>query len=177
MKAKRVTEKNKDGEYYVFYRTTLDYVTPMAFQNSITMVADFEGNMINNLYNMSPNYRTKEVHICVFPMESTTEIILFIDSKDKVYRRFYKQFNKLAHEDKLLALTYIIFIYSEDIFFSKEIDAEILRSKTLKEASRVSTDIISDSPLTDGLSFALKNFSLDNRHEIPNILSERFKLR
>lgn len=176
-KAKRVNEKNKSGEYYVFYRDTLDYVTPMAFQNSITMVADLEGNMINNIYNMSPNYHTKEVHISVFPMDNKTEIIMFIDTKDKVYRNFYRQFKKLKHEDKLLTIAYIIFIYSEDIFFSKDIDDDILTSEALRKASRVSTDVVSDSPMIDGLSIALQNFNLDKRHEIPNILSERYKLR
>lgn len=59
------------------------------------MVCDFEDEVINDIYNMNPDYHTKEIHIAVFPLEQESIIMLFIDARDRRYRKFYKQLNKL----------------------------------------------------------------------------------
>lgn len=80
------------------------------------MVCDFEDDVINDIYNMSPDYHTKEIHIAVFPLEQESIIMLFIDARDKRYRKFYKQLNKLPLEEQLSAINYIIFSYSENVY-------------------------------------------------------------
>ena len=118
-KAKRAIEKNSTSDYYVCYYEKLDYVVPIAFQASLAMVMDFEGKIINDIYNPSAKYVIQNIHISILPLKTETIIVMFIEDGDTRYRRFYKQFNKLPLEDKLAVLTYIIFLYSEDIYFSK----------------------------------------------------------
>lgn len=67
---------------------------------------------------------------------------MFIEDGDKRYRQFYKQFKKLPLEDKLAALTLIMFLYSEDMYFSKSIEKEILESEVLCEVGKTGQEII-----------------------------------
>ena len=87
-RAKRIEKKGWENEYYLFYYQKLDYVVPVAFQSNVALLIDFEGATINDIYNTSPDYHIKAVHICVFPLEKSSVIMMFIDSKDKRYRPF-----------------------------------------------------------------------------------------
>lgn len=42
------------------------------------MVCDFEDEVINDIYNMNPDYHTKEIHIAVFPLEQESIIMRFL---------------------------------------------------------------------------------------------------
>ena len=175
-KAKRAIEKNSTSDYYVCYYEKLDYVVPIAFQASMAMVMDFEGNIINDIYNPSSKYVIQNIHISILPLKTETVIVMFIEDGDKRYRRFYKQFNKLPLEDKLAALTYIIFLYSEDIYFSKSIEKEVIESQALCGAGRTTQDMFSPLPFLNPLETLKDSHDLNKRHEIPNLLSEKYKL-
>ena len=114
----------------------------------------------------------------VLPMASRVAniIVMFIEDGDKRYRQFYKQFNKLTLEDKLAALTLIMFMYSEDMYFSKSIENEVRESKALCEAGKTGQDIVSFTPFFDPMKILRESHSLDKRHDIPNLLSEKYKL-
>ena len=175
-KAKKALEKNSSVDYYVCYYEKLNYVVPIAFQSSLALAVDFNGNIINNIHNPSPKYRIQDIHISILPLKSETVILMFIENGDKHYRQFYKQFKKLSLEDKLAALTLIMFLYSEDMYFSKSIEKEVRESNTLCEAGKIGADIISFTPFFDPLEILKKSYSLDKRYEIPNLLSEKYKL-
>lgn len=176
-KAKKSLSPKKQDDYYVCYYEVLDYVVPIAFQNSIALVFDFEGNVINDIYNPSPEYEIKNINICVFPLESTSVIMLFIDEGDKRYRKFYKQFNKLNLEDKLSALTFIMFAYSEDIYFSKTVEKEVIENQKLCDIGKSSTEIVSLTPYFNPLDVIKETYDLNRRNSIPNLLSEKYKVR
>ncbi|SJZ82343.1 hypothetical protein [Selenihalanaerobacter shriftii] len=176
-RAKRVDNKGWEKEYYLFYHQKLDYVVPIAFQSNITLLVDFEGNIINDLYNMSSQYKTRDIHICVFPLEKSSVIMMFVDSKHKRYRRFYRQFRKLSHEDKLAAVNYIIFNFSEELYINKEVNKQVLDDKKLIEAGRKTVDIISSEPIDNPKLIARKNFDFSLMHEVPNLLLEKYKIR
>ena len=91
----------------LFCYEKLNYVVPVAFQGSITLIVDLDGNIINNIYNKDDKYRTQDVHICIFPLKEKSVVMMFIDSNSKRYRNFYKKFNKLSHNDKLSLINYI----------------------------------------------------------------------
>ena len=175
-KAKRAIEKNSTSDYYLCYYEKLDYVVPIAFQASLAMVMDFEGNIINDIYNPSSKYAIQNIHISILPLKTETVIVMFIEDGDTRYRRFYKQFNKLPLEDKLAALTYIIFLYSEDIYFSKSIEKEVIESQALCGAGRTTQDMFSPLPFLNPLETLKDSHDLNKRHEIPNLLSEKYKL-
>ena len=126
-------------------------------------MVDFEGNMINNIYNPSPEYVIQNIHISILPLKTETVITMFIEDGDKRYRRFYKQFNKLPLEDKLAALTYIIFLYSEDMYFSKSIEKEVAKSQTLCNAGQTSQNMLSPTPFFDPFE------TLKVSHDLSNI--------
>lgn len=176
-KAKNAIAKNHTSDYYVCYHEKLDYVVPIAFQASLALIFDFEGNIINDTFYSNPDYKIQNINICIFPLEKETVIIMFIESGDKRYRKFYKQFNKLSLDDKLLALTFIMFAYSEDMYFSKSIEKDILSSPQLCEAGCAGQDILSLIPVNNPIEKLRKTLNLDNRHNIPNLLSEKYKLR
>lgn len=173
---KKALEKNSSTDYYVCYYEKLNYVVPIAFQCSLALVVDFNGNIINNIYNSSPEYRIQNIHISILPLKSETVIVMFIEDGDKRYRQFYKQFNKLTLEDKLATLTLIMFMYSEDIYFSKSIEKDVHDSKALCDAGKTGQDIVAFTPFFDPLEILKETHSLDKRHDIPNLLSEKYKM-
>lgn len=176
-KARKAIERDDSCAYYVCYYERLNYVVPIAFQCPISLVYDFNGNVINDIYNSSPDYKIKNLNLCVFPLEKETIIIMFIEDGDKRLRKFYKQFNSLTLEDKLAALTFIMFAYSEEIYFSKSIEKEVKSSQSLCEVGRSSQEILSPTPFFDALETVRDNYDLNKRHTIPNLLSEKYKLR
>lgn len=176
-KAKRLSKKNWDSEYYLFFYETLDYVVPMAFQSSVTLITDLDNQIINDIYNHDASYKLKDLHICVLPLKESSIIMMFIDSKSKRYRSFYKKFNKLPIEDKLVLINYIIFLYSEEVILSKEISDEVLNDKKLIEVSKQCSNIATIDPFINPYADLKEAYDLGKRNEIPNLLSKKYKLR
>ncbi|UPO90996.1 hypothetical protein [Niallia sp. Man26] len=175
--AKRVLEKELDDGYNLFYHEKLEYVVPIAFQSSVAVLFDFEDATINNIYNSSSKYTIKGVHISVFPLEDSSEIMLFVDSSNKRYRYFIKQFNKLSHEDKLAAINFMIFSLSEDVYISKSVSEEVIQNKELVSVSQLTPDILSVEPSFDPLPIARESFGFSRMKDIPNLLLEEYKIR
>lgn len=175
-KAKKSIEKNSSSDYYLCYYEKLNYVVPIAFQGAVALISDFEGNIINNIYNISPKYKIKYINICVFPLKNETAIFIFIKNGDNRYRKFYRQFNKLDKDDKLQALTYIIFSYSEEVYFSKQIQSDIFSNEKLKKISRNTSEILSTNPFVKPILVAMETYDLSGRKFVPNLLSTNYKI-
>lgn len=175
-RAKKVNEKAWKNEYYLVYHKRLPYSVPLAFQGQVTLQFDLEDNLINDIYHMSPQYRMQFLHLCVFPQQNSSTIIMFIDTKDKRYRQFNKQFLKLEEEDKLAVINYIIFSLSEDVYLSKKIDEDVLKGERLREVAGISQTITSISPIENPNDIVLKDLSFSNRRNIPNLLLEEYKV-
>lgn len=175
-KAKRVIEKEWKNEYYTFFYHKLDYTVPIAFQSNVCLITDLEGNIVNDIYNKSPKYKLQPVHICVFPMENETILMMFIESNDKRNRRFYKQFNKLSLEDKLKAINFIIFSLSEDVYISKQIEDSVLKDEKFVEVCAKTPEIASFLPIEDPHKIVAENFNFNQMHEMPNLLDVKFKV-
>lgn len=178
-RAKIAAKGGHDDWYYLCYFKEIDYVVPYAAQSKITLISDFDGRIINDIYNLTPNCHVKDLHVAVFPLERKSVIIIFLDSRIKVYRNFYRQLNKLDLPDQLSAINYIIHAYTENVFLSKDIPQATLSDRAFKEVCQKSDIVLSSSPfanITDGKKFAMEEFSLSNRHKIPNLLSKEFSL-
>lgn len=176
-KAKRLSKKNWAGEYNVFYYEKLNYVVPIAFQSPIALVVDLDGQIVNDIYYGNPKYKLEDLHICVFPLKESSVVIMFVDSVHKRYRNFYRKFRKLSQQEKLSIINYIIFLYSEDIFFSKEIPADILQNEELISVSKQSSMAISDNPFISAIENSKDIYDLSKHSTIPNLLSDKYKLR
>ena len=173
-----LTEKLRK-RYYLCYYKKLDYVVPFTAQSSITLISDFEDNVINNLYHFDSAYRMKDIHVAVFPLEQSSVVLLFVEDGEKRYRKFYRQLNKLSSEDQLAAINYIIFSYTENVFLHPEVHQIIKNDDMFMDVCRKSTDYSAALPFwdEDPLKKAIKEFSLSNRHEIPNLLGRKFALK
>ena len=175
-KAKKCLEKNESG-YYLCYYKKLDYVVPIAFQSSVAMIFDFEGNIINHIYNSSPDYEIRNINICVFPLQNESIIMMFIEDGDKRYRNFYKQFNKLTLEHQLAAITFILFAYSEEVYFSKAIKETLVSHHEMTQIAQSGQNILSTTRNFDPYEQIRSRYDLSKHVTIPNLLSEKFKLR
>ena len=91
-KAKRAIKKDWDDQYYLCYYTKLNYVVPIAFQSCVSLAVGFDEEIINDVYNPSPKYIIKPIHICIFPLKNESIIMMFVDNGDTRYRKFYKTF-------------------------------------------------------------------------------------
>ncbi len=175
--ARKACESKWENNYFLCYFEMLDYVVPMAFQNNLSLISDFEGGIINDIYNHSPDYKLKDIHICVFPLESHSVVLMFIRNGEKRYRLFLKQFKKLTMEEKLKAINYIIFSYSEDVYIYKGLDKSILEDQELKMVAKQTPVAIANSPFAEFLEEAMDTYDLDKRNAIPNLLDRANRVR
>lgn len=159
----------------MFFYHELDYVVPIAFQDGIGLISDFRNEIVNDIFNYSQKYKIQILHLCVFPLKDKSVIIMFIKDGCSRYRDFYKDFKKLNLEDKLRCITYIMFAYSEDIFFSKKLEETIKKNNMLSLLAS-QTSVVGARPFVDKTSIAISGFSLDKRQSIPNLLSAKFKI-
>jgi hypothetical protein len=174
-KAKNAVNKKSDS-YFMFYFKLLDYVVPIAYQGIVALSMGLNGQMINDVYNYNPKYCVSDLHICVFPLENQTAIMLFIEDGDKRYRKFYKEFNTLSLEEQLGIINYILFLYTEDYFLSKSLYDE-LQNESVRKCSSLSLTAYKDNPSEDITPLLKENFNLSNWRSINNFLSKKYKLR
>ena len=175
-RAKKRDIKPFSGDYYIGFYEKLPYVVPMSFQGTIALIFDLEGNVINNTYNLDPKYKIKNVSVCIFPLEKSSIIMLFVDKGNARYSKFFRQLKKLDLENQLSIINYIIFSYSEDYFLSPNIDKEILNK--LIALSGKTPEMIGFYPTTTAqqLEGVRKIYDYDERFSVPNLLSDKFAL-
>lgn len=172
-KAKRNLEKNWN-DYFLIYYKKLDYTVPIAFQDKITLINSFNNEIINNIYDFNPKYHTKDLHICVFPLESSTAIIMFIHSKDaNRYRKFYKEFREKNEEEKLEIVNFLIFAYSENFYLSPYLPKDILYNKELNDIAKLSSNAVvgtNDRDKVKPMQLLANKYNWIKAKAIPNLL-------
>ena len=124
------------------------------------------------------NAKLEAIHVSVFPLKSTSAILLFIEDGVKRYRKFYRSLRKLPNDDQLAAINYLVFSYTENVFMNPTTHKELRKNDLFMDMCRKSTDFRSHTPfpLDDPLEAAVKEFSLSKRNEIPNLLSREYAL-
>ena len=173
-KAKRLSKKDDNDGYYLIYYKLLDYIAPLAFQAAITLAVDFKGEIINQIYNMNTHYKMKELHLAVLPMNGKTAIVMFIDNDEKRYKSFIRQFNQLSEDDKLGAINYLIFLYSEDFFLSKTIKNKV-EIDCLKRIAGIMPQYYTFET-GEPRELLSADFRLDKWNSIPNLLDHAYAI-
>ena len=102
-------------------------------------------------------YRTKVLF-------DTNQFLQQAKDKNEIVSATASQLIKLLGKD-------IVFYLTEDEKLN-----EVRESKALCEAGKTGQDIVSFTPFFDPLEILRESHSLDKRHEIPNLLSEKYKL-
>ena len=176
-KAKKLSFKNWDNEYYLFCYEKLNYVVPIAFQSTIALIIDLDKQIVNDIYYQNIKYRIEDFHICIFPLQDTSIVMMFVDKNYKRYRNFYKKFRKLPLQERLSIINYIIFLYSEDMFLSKALPENIYNNDNLINIARQTTIAVSNTPFSNAIEAAKEAYDLNKHNTIPNLLSQKYKVR
>lgn len=153
-----------------------DYTVPLAFKGPICLYGDLNGHIINDIYNYSPMLFMQYIHICVFPLEQSSIVMVFYHKDDTNYRAFERQFNRLTLDKKLQLISFIIVNYSEDFFISKKANEEIINNPIINITTENNSNISASS--YDDLKFQEKQklHELENYEKFPNLLNETYKL-
>ena len=174
--AKKRSLKPISGDYYIGYYEKLPYVVPVAFQGTIAMQLDMEGNIINDVYNMDPTYKIRNMSLYIFPLENTSIVMIFVSKNNNRYGRFFKQLKKLhTVEAQLSAINYILFSYTEDYFISPSVEKSILDE--LAALSAKSSDLLAMGyyPSQEMLHETVKNiYGFQEMDRVPNLLAEEY---
>ena len=175
-KAKQLCKKGENAGYFLIYYSLLDYVTPLAVQTPIALIADFNGGMVNDAFYMNPKYKIKDLYLNVIPLENKTAVCLFMDNGEKRFSAFYKKFNRLSDDEKLMVINYLIFLYSEDFYLSPYIQDFVQNNESIKEVMGQ----VSVAPVDDVIKQKQELFlqySLAQYNRIPNVLAREYKIR
>ena len=115
--------------------------------------------------------------LCIFPLKTTSIIMMFVSKDNNRYSRFFKQLKKLGSlNEQLSVINYILFSYSEDYFLSSNIPQNIL--KELVALSGKTPELLTLTPPSPEriLEAAKEIFDFRDRQNIPNLLSSQFAL-
>lgn len=165
------------NRYYLCFHRVLDYVVPYAAQTTIPLIVDLEGNLINNIYNLTEEYHLEYLQVAVFPLESSSVVIMFVEAGTKRYRRFIRQLNKLDADDQLAAINYLIFSYTENVFLNPSTRKEVKKNKNFMKVCQKTTTAQSPFSIASALETAMKEYSFNERQSIPNLLSRQYALK
>lgn len=152
----------------------LPYTAPIAFQGMMALVTGINGETINDIFNHKRNYSMEYLHVAVFPLETSTAIMLFMDSKNTRYMQFEKSICNLSQEKRLEIINRIIFLYTEDYFLSKQIDEETI--KYLQEPAKIIQDMVTSNP-KKSIKNAVKDYDLRRDICIPNLLLKDYAVK
>lgn len=133
---KQIKAGKVDYGFQIAYWEVLPYVCPVAVQGNFTIYKDMKGNMINDPYDFDEKKKNQSIHLCVFPFNRSTAILLFYHKRDKSYRQLWHQFNSSTREDILKYINYLIFALMDNFFFSKSISETILNDEAFVRLSR-----------------------------------------
>lgn len=174
---KKSLEKSEDS-YYVCFFKCLDYVIPYAAQAAITLVGDFEDNLINDIYSTDIKNKTSCIHVMALPLKESSVVLAFIKNGDKRYRKFYKQLNKLPSDEQLSAINYILFSNTENIYVNPSLAKTLVDNDMFQDVCRKTADYTTDifNCNTNPIKQAIKEFSLTQKNTIPNLLSKEYSL-
>lgn len=132
---KGITTETKEQFEIVFYEK-LPYTVPLATQVVLALDKDLEGNVINDIFDISEDVRIQNMHISILPLKNSTAVIAFYHRRDKNYERFHHQFNSLSRDKKLEYINYYVFKYTENYFFSPTIKTILEEDEKLQLLSQ-----------------------------------------
>lgn len=169
---KKIIDKNLKSGYKLIFDKKLDYIVPIASQGQICIFSDLNGKVLNNIYNKDERAKLQYIHLCVFPLESSTRIIMFYHKNNNSYFGFERQFNRLSEKEKLELTNFLILNETENFFISKNVNEELVNNEKIKEVVRNTGTLI--SPTKEDIAERVNQ--IKKFREIPNFLDEKYKI-
>lgn len=176
--SKKEITKNRINAYRLLYWKKLDYVIPIAGQTTVALHYDLDGKILNDIYGAPDKIRIQSMHIFAFPLKNESVVGAFYHNRDKIYNRLIHQFQDLSDDEKLSWLHYWLIANCENYFLSGCISSDVLNNEKMKLLSeeydqRQNLGMMSEFEYIFG-----RNAYVPVKHtEIPNLLSEEYKIR
>lgn len=172
---KKLLSSTTNGYYRIIEYRKLPYKCPVAFQSVISLITGFDGEIINDVFNMDKNYKIQDMHICILPENDYTYVIFFFKNHFTRYSKFVKHYIHLNDEEGLRLLFFIMLKYSEDFFYSPQIP-DIEKNVEIVEAASTTTTILYDNDENEDskIKKCIQEYDLNNYKNIPNILSKKY---
>ena len=177
--AKKSLEKDINNSYYLGFYKKVDYVIPIASQTEAVLISDLDNSLVNNIYNNSKSYHLQPLHICLFPLNGYSVIFMFVKEGHTRLRKFFRTLNKMSDEEQLHIISYLVFLYSEDVYISKNIEKNIKLYTSVKNAvnkSSFSMGFLENRSSFEQIKPVQTNHQLDKFKDFPNLLSDKFKI-
>lgn len=167
--------------YQLILYSVLPYVVPVAFQQQISPISDFEGGLINNVYNSNPAYRVEPLYVAILPSRGKTVVLVFRNKEAKRYRAFEKQMRAASEREQLQAILKMLFAYSDDVLLSKRIPNEFLNNKALRDLARMNHGYLHLTNEEKGaklkiLEKARSDFAIENLPDPPELLMPNYAI-
>lgn len=150
------TSSDEKSKFKLFYWRQLDYIIPIAFQGLVTLYGDLNGDLVTDVYNTSEDVIVKHMHICMFPLETSSVVFAFYHEEDHEYDNFANQFDELDDDEKLTVLSYIVYEYCEDMFFAKKFPH---RTWIINKVKDTFSDLAEYGLLVQSMQNIKRNFS------------------
>lgn len=171
-----IVKNNKLGEYQILFRKVLPYKVPIAAQSAIVLPYDMEGNILNEIYNLDESVRMQYMHIAVLPLKDVSVVLAFYHKRDKLYRKLRHQINSSSQEKVLQYINYLIFEYTENVYFSKKIEAELKNNKMIEKVSQEANGLPTFGHLSVYNMFGM-DYEAVKPEDIPNFLDENWAIK
>ena len=172
--------------YKVCYFKKLNYTVPIALQDNSIISFGFDNERLANTFDFPSFDYADDVHVCIYPMEKESVIILFCANNLNIYDNFFDTLKKQNECEQLSIINFLVFAYFEDVFLNKNIDRNIFVIVNLKKLSQEQMWIISNYNRISSLTKSerenskwealAKNFNIYNHNKIPNLLAISYKL-
>lgn len=118
--------------FEILEQIELPYTVPIALQLAIPVHKGLSGEYIN-IFVDKVLYM---LHVCIFPLENKSLILLFAHSTDDKYKKLKSDINNLTLEEKLSVINFMIFQYSEDFYCNTKILEQIKKDKQFIDLCR-----------------------------------------
>ena len=168
-----IDNKNQKNCFNILFYQVLPYKVPIATQAMITLSRDRNGNVINDINDLSERTIMRNIHLCVFPFSDKTVVLAFYHKKDKKLKKIKTQFNKCSPKQNLQYINWLIFKYTENFFCSINLKTQ-LQNINIKQLFNEDSNDMPNLGFTNSINMI--NYKPVKINEIPNFLSEEFKL-
>lgn len=169
-----IIKTNTTGCFQILFWKRLSFVVPIAVQTPMVIYKDMNQDIINDVFDLSPNIRMQDLHLCIFPLENESVVLAFYHKRDKNYRSLHHQFNSSSEEKCLEFINYLVFEYSENYFLSKTIQDIVENTPSLKKICRETNGQPNFGELSiHDMHIPYVPITPD---QIPNFLTESYKI-
>ena len=171
---KSIINNDDTGCFQILFWKKLPYVTPIAAQTMFALPEDLNGGKLNDIYDFSKDIRMEEIHVCVFPLEDETIVLVFCHKKDRKCKALLRQFKMRTDAEDLQYINWMVFKYSEDYFMSKSILPVVQADQKLQRISQDDAGFPHLGMYT--ISDLLQDGEAVTCYDIPNFLDKQFEI-